>query len=104
MSSKILKDKDLVLQDNKTFGFSLNTIIDSNPAMKGLKDLSVPAGLFFIKNTRPTSDYVDFTQKGEVINDALYDTLVTSAQPKLTSKKKKTKRITSTKSKKTRRK
>jgi hypothetical protein len=104
MTAKILDNNDLVIQGNTVFGFSLNTLISDNAAMKGLKDLSVPAGLFFINSSRTTSNYADFTKKGDVISDELYESLVSSAEPKLSSKNKKTKRTRSTFSKKTRRK
>ena len=46
MSAKIMSNDDLVIHDNTVFGFSLNTLIGNNSVMNGLKDLSVPAGLF----------------------------------------------------------
>ena len=104
MSTKILSNNDLVIQDNAVFGFSLNTLIDDSISMRGLKDLSVPPGLFLINSSRTISDYADFTQKRDVISDSLYESLISSAEPILSSKKKKTKRTrTSPISKKTRR-
>ena len=86
MSAKIMSNDDLVIHDNTVFGFSLNTLIGNNSVMKGLKDLSVPAGLFLTNSSRHTSSYADFTKKGEVISDALYESLVSAAEPKMDSK------------------
>ena len=103
MSAKIMSNNDLVLQNNTAFGFSLNTLIGDNAAMNELKDLSVPAGLLLINNSRTTSGYADFTKKGDVISDAVYESLISSAEPKISSKKKKTKHNRISISKKTRR-
>jgi hypothetical protein len=104
MSTKIMSNDDSVIHDNTVFGFSLNTLIGNNTDMNGLKDLSVPAGLFLINKSSTISGYADFTQKGDVISDALYESLISSAEPKLSSKKKQTKRARRSTAKKTRRK
>ena len=104
MSAKIMSNDDLVIHDNTVFGFSLNTLIGNNSVMNGLKDLSVPAGLFLINKSNNISSYADFTQKGDVISDTLYESLISSAEPKLSSKKKQTKRKRTSNVKKTRRK
>ena len=103
MTSKIMNNADLVIQDNNVFGFSLNTLISDNAAMKEMRDLSVPAGLFLINSSRTTSNYADFIKKGDAIGDSLYESLISAAEPKTSSNKKKTKRAKSSFSKKTRR-
>lgn len=107
MDEKIVSNCDLVLQGNSVSGFKLNSLISNSVEMKCLKDLTVPAGLFLINRPRIISDYADFSQKNEVIDDTVYETLVSSAEyiePKRSSKKKKTKRTSGSTSKKTRRK
>ena len=107
MDTKIVSNCDLVLQGNSVSGFKLNSLISDSIEMKCLQDLSVPAGLFLINRSRIISDYADFMQKGDVIDDAVYDKLVSSAEyisSTTSSKKKKTKRTSKSAAKKTRRK
>lgn len=80
MDTKIVSNCDLVLQGNSVSGFKLNSLISDSIEMKCLQDLSVPAGLFLINRSRIISDYADFMQKGDVIDDAVYDKLVSSAE------------------------
>ena len=93
----MIKGEDLVLHQRGgglfAGGFKIESLIGNST---GLKDLSVPAGLFLLQ--RPcVRDYAEFIKHEDSIDDLLYETLIKSAEytePKKvekhkTSKKKK---------------
>jgi hypothetical protein len=83
MSVDLLTSSDLVLEHQSgglvAGGFKIETLIGNSVALKSLKELSVPAGLFLLQ--RPCMrDYAEFIKHDEVIDDALYEQLVSSAE------------------------
>ena len=102
MTESLLTGGDLVLHQQGgglvAGGFKIDSLIGNSVALNGLKDLSVPAGLFLLQ--RPCArDYAEFIKHDEAIDDTLFETLVSSAEyvrpsrdtKKRTTKKKKTK-------------
>ena len=87
-----MDDDDLVLQGNNVCGFKLNSLIGDSASLKCLRELTAPAGLFLIDRPRIISDYATFIKKDTVIDDAVYETLVSNAEYTEPIKKKKTKR------------
>lgn len=80
MESKIITNCDLVTQGNYVSGFKLNSLISDNVALKCLNDLTLPPGLLLINRPRVVSDYANFNKTGDVIDDELYETLLSSAE------------------------
>lgn len=98
MTESFLTGGDLVLHQQGgglvAGGFKIDSLIGNSVALKGLKDLSVPAGLFLLQ--RPCRrDYDEFIKHDGAIDNTLFDALVSSVeyvQPTRVSKKKTTKK------------
>jgi len=100
----LLDTRDMVLHKNAdgsmACGFKLDTILSNQDINGGgskkndlnIKDLGVPAGLLMIPK-RVNRNYTEFTNGNNVIEDKLYDMLLSNAEdnptkPKNTRKKK----------------
>jgi len=99
----LLDTRDMVLHKNAdgsmAGGFKLDTILSNQDINGGgskkndlnIKDLGVPAGLLMIPK-RVNRNYTEFTNGNNVIEDKLYDMLLSNAEdnptkPKNTEKK-----------------
>ena len=91
MKSNFFNKDDLVINSRSSFGFNLSDVIDDNFKDKELYSLSVPAGLFTLNKFRENIEDHEITKKGGVIDNGVYESLLSAVEVKQDKKNKKNK-------------
>ena len=91
MNTNFFNKDDLVINSNSPFGFNISDVIGNNFKNNELYRLSVPAGLFTLNKFRENNEDHEIVKKGDVIDNNVYDSLLSAVEVKQNKKIKKNK-------------